>query len=193
MHIACHWRFVAALVCSLLVPESGSIFVRKHVSKTFFIFFHDIAHFDVVIRRYFFLWISLVAFHFAGSTVHDILADLGLLGNWTSQNPNLGSTTQAPKIPNKRVYEPSKHLKKLRSADAPNGLWTQILCALVFSSLPSLGCYVGAICCSRLQGFKAGMHAMALRISCAFSVLAAMCGPLNSATWRLWGGSDFMG
>ncbi|CAL1166316.1 unnamed protein product [Cladocopium goreaui] len=67
------------------------------------------------------------------------------------------------------------------SADAPSGLWTQILSALVFSSLPSLGCYVGAICCSRMQGFKAGMHATALRISCAFAVLAAMCGPLNSA------------
>ena len=98
------------------------------------------------------------------------LYHLGLLTNQPTNKPNQTKPNQPT---------------NLRSADAPSGLWTQILSALVFSSLPSLGCYVGAICCSRMQGFKAGMHATALRISCAFAVLAAMCGPLNSATRRL--------
>lgn len=45
---------------------------------------------------------------------------------------------------------------------------------------PMLGTYSGALLCDRIEGFKAGRHASALRVACGFVALAALAGPLSS-------------
>ncbi|CAE7860564.1 unnamed protein product, partial [Symbiodinium microadriaticum] len=72
------------------------------------------------------------------------------------------------------------------SDGAPSPLVSLMLAALILSCCPAAGTYVGAIACYRMDGFKAGMHAVALRVACAFAALAALCAPLNSA-WTLVG------
>ncbi|CAE7827657.1 unnamed protein product, partial [Symbiodinium sp. KB8] len=68
------------------------------------------------------------------------------------------------------------------SDGAPSPLVSLMLAALILSCCPAAGTYVGAIACYRMDGFKAGMHAVALRVACAFAALAALCAPLNSAS-----------
>ncbi|CAE7527675.1 unnamed protein product, partial [Symbiodinium sp. CCMP2456] len=68
------------------------------------------------------------------------------------------------------------------SDGAPSPLVSLMLAALILSCCPAAGTYVGAIACYRVDGFKAGMHAVALRVACAFAALAALCAPLNSAS-----------
>ncbi|CAE7197538.1 unnamed protein product [Symbiodinium sp. CCMP2592] len=68
------------------------------------------------------------------------------------------------------------------SDGAPSPLVSLMLSALILSCCPAAGTYIGAIACYRVDGFKAGMHAVALRVACAFAALAALCAPLNSAS-----------
>mmetsp|Transcript_53953 Transcript_53953/g.101179 ORF Transcript_53953/g.101179 Transcript_53953/m.101179 type:complete len:496 (+) Transcript_53953:33-1520(+) len=68
------------------------------------------------------------------------------------------------------------------SDGAPSPLVSLSLAALALSCCPVAGIYIGALACNRADGFKAGMHAVALRVACAFATLAALCAPLNSAS-----------
>lgn len=45
--------------------------------------------------------------------------------------------------------------------------------------MPMFGTYIGALLCDRLEGFKAGHHSSALRVACAFLVVAAIPAPVN--------------
>ena len=58
---------------------------------------------------------------------------------------------------------------------------TVSLCAMLFTTVPMIGSYVGLILCDRMDGLKAGMHSAALRLASAFALLGASCGPLNAA------------
>jgi len=69
-----------------------------------------------------------------------------------------------------------------KSPGAPSELAVMLLVALTFAVCPMVGTYVGAILCDRVQGFKAGHHAAALRIACSFIAIAALAGPLSGST-----------
>jgi MFS family permease len=45
---------------------------------------------------------------------------------------------------------------------------------IMLATAPMLGTYIGALICDRLEGFKAGHHASALRVACVFVVVAAV-------------------
>lgn len=64
---------------------------------------------------------------------------------------------------------------------APSPAVAVVLLAVALCVLPTLGTLVGALVCERQEGFKAGMHAVALRLACGFVALGALCGPLSSA------------
>lgn len=61
---------------------------------------------------------------------------------------------------------------------APSPLGSLSCVALTLITAPTAGTYTGALVCDRLEGFKAGHHATALRVSCGFLGLAAISGPL---------------
>jgi len=67
------------------------------------------------------------------------------------------------------------------SPGAPSLQVTLLVTALLLVLAPVLGTYVGAVLCSRMDGFKAGHHAAALRVACAFVALAALSGPISGA------------
>jgi MFS family permease len=64
---------------------------------------------------------------------------------------------------------------------APPPLWSILIAMTTLVAMPMVGTYIGALLCDRLEGFKAGHHASALRVACAFLVLAAIPGPVSSA------------
>jgi len=68
------------------------------------------------------------------------------------------------------------------SGGAPSPLVTLFVVALLLVLVPALGTYAGALLCNRLDGFKAGHHAAALRVACAFVALAALTGPIKGST-----------
>lgn len=63
-------------------------------------------------------------------------------------------------------------------ASAPSPLASVSCVALTLITAPTAGTYTGALVCDRLDGFKAGHHTTALRVSCGFLGLAAVSGPL---------------
>lgn len=63
---------------------------------------------------------------------------------------------------------------------APPPLVALLIVAMVLLTAPMLGTYTGALICDRLEGFKAGHHAGALRVACGFLLIAAMPAPLSS-------------
>jgi hypothetical protein len=67
------------------------------------------------------------------------------------------------------------------SASAPPPLVSLLCSAFILSTAPAAGTYAGALLCDRLEGFKAGHHAVALRVGCGFVSLAALTAPCSSA------------
>jgi len=63
---------------------------------------------------------------------------------------------------------------------APGPLATLLVVAVTLSTAPAVGTYAGALLCDRLDGFRAGRHAVALRVASGFIVLAAIPGPLSA-------------
>jgi len=61
---------------------------------------------------------------------------------------------------------------------APPPLGALLIVTVVLLATPMLGTYSGALICDRLDGFKSGHHAGALRMACAFLVVASIPGPL---------------
>lgn len=62
---------------------------------------------------------------------------------------------------------------------APPPALALFLAAAALASAPLAGTCAGALLCDRLDGFKAGRHAAALRAACGFVAAAALCGPLS--------------
>jgi len=67
------------------------------------------------------------------------------------------------------------------SPGAPSKTATQMLVAMTLAIAPTIGTYVGALLCDRMEGFKAGHHAAALRVACGFIAVAALAGPLSGS------------
>lgn len=68
------------------------------------------------------------------------------------------------------------------SDGAPSPLVTLSVVALLLALAPALGTYAGAVLCNRMDGFKAGHHAAALRVACGFMALSALTGPISGGT-----------
>lgn len=68
------------------------------------------------------------------------------------------------------------------SAGAPSPLATLFVAALLLVLVPTAGTYAGALICNRMDGFKAGHHAVALRVACVFITLASLTGPISGST-----------
>jgi len=66
------------------------------------------------------------------------------------------------------------------SAGAPPPLWSILVAAVALAVAPSIGTYVGAVLCDRVDGFKSGQHAVAMRMACGFVGVAAIAGPFAS-------------
>eukprot|EP00933_Yihiella_yeosuensis_P015369 TRINITY_DN13425_c1_g1_i1.p1 TRINITY_DN13425_c1_g1~~TRINITY_DN13425_c1_g1_i1.p1 ORF type:complete len:511 (+),score=55.23 TRINITY_DN13425_c1_g1_i1:195-1535(+) len=59
---------------------------------------------------------------------------------------------------------------------APSPMVSLLTAAFLLSLMPAAGTCAGALFCERLDGFKAGHHAVALRVACSFIGLAALAG-----------------
>mmetsp|Transcript_53336 Transcript_53336/g.150349 ORF Transcript_53336/g.150349 Transcript_53336/m.150349 type:complete len:520 (+) Transcript_53336:232-1791(+) len=66
------------------------------------------------------------------------------------------------------------------SSGAPAPMAVLLISATTLACAPTLGTYAGALACDRLDGFKAGHHAAALRVACVFLALAALAGPISN-------------
>lgn len=65
------------------------------------------------------------------------------------------------------------------SPGAPDPMAALLFVAVSLVAAPSLGTLAGAVLCDKLDGFKAGHHAAALRVACGFVTIAACAGPLS--------------
>jgi len=69
------------------------------------------------------------------------------------------------------------------SPGAPSQRVVLLAMALLLALAPALGTYVGALLCNRMDGFKAGQHAAALRVACAFVVVAGGLSGVDDLTF----------
>eukprot|EP00929_Paragymnodinium_shiwhaense_P097641 TRINITY_DN59276_c0_g1_i1.p1 TRINITY_DN59276_c0_g1~~TRINITY_DN59276_c0_g1_i1.p1 ORF type:complete len:527 (+),score=68.21 TRINITY_DN59276_c0_g1_i1:81-1583(+) len=65
---------------------------------------------------------------------------------------------------------------------APPPMVTVLLAAVTVTCMPMVGIYTGALLCDRVDGFKAGQHAAALRAALLFIVVAAATAPLSGCS-----------
>jgi len=63
---------------------------------------------------------------------------------------------------------------------APPPLAAVLVSGCTLAAMPLLGTCAGAVLCERWEGFKAGHHAAALRVACAFVGLAALAAPASA-------------